>query len=204
MDPAGTAFNYRIEGLPTDISVLVAHSQVVMEDGSPADITKGIYNHHVSLADPQHQMPLLYSCGPGTKQDPLAATGTTSFAGGAEEAGASTFTTLDGKLKSGFYIPKDRILLMSGDIVNYNNKTTTVFIDTWVEYVEGKPPGFLDASLQMMNLAQCEKNGSAFIQPPAGQKVFTLKGQEMDAVLDGYLVYAKGHLHGTYLSLAFF
>jgi hypothetical protein len=69
MDPDGFAFGKKLEGgLPTDVTVLAAQVNVVFENGTRADISNGVYLHHVisSITGKTQDMWLPFCPGSGS------------------------------------------------------------------------------------------------------------------------------------------
>jgi hypothetical protein len=186
MDPHGTAWNYMTEDdFPKDITILLAKLYPEYEDGSPADMMTGMYEHHLTFIDVLKPPEPIASCG-NTKISVGTVPFTFVIAGAAENSGG-LFTTVDGKFNSGFYLPKNMQLMQVGDMVNYSNETKSIYSVVEVEYLKGSPPGFMQASTQLLNVAECDSAGLAF-EPPKDQKVFSLKGKPMTVTRDGFLL----------------
>jgi hypothetical protein len=118
--------------------------------------------------------------------------------GSSEDKGGAFFSTKDGMFDSGYYVgPKDRIM-MNGDIVNYTNETKEVYALIDLQYIEGKPKGFMESVTQLWSVGQCDGQ-IGFVRPPPGQKKFSIKSRSMKVVQDGYFLAFRGHLHGSYL-----
>jgi len=97
--------------------------------------------------------------------------------GGTNSADGSWFTTEGGKMNSGFYIgPKDKIV-MQLDIVKYNNFPQKIYLLGDMEFIEGKPEGLLDTSIQLANVGKCTGQG-LYVNIPKGKQQFTLSGKE--------------------------
>jgi hypothetical protein len=69
-----------------------------------------------------------------------------------------------------------------------------------LEFVEGKPAGWLETSVQHMTVGQCDGLAAltgAMAKAPPGQTKWEMKGVEPIGVIrDGYIVAARGHIHG--------
>jgi len=117
------------------------------------------------------------------------------FMAGSEDIGGGVFTSPDGRLNSGYYISKDDTLIMAGDVVNMANTTQHVYAAAEIEYLEGRPPDLMDASILMTNVGQCEGDVLGAFQAPEGETKFKVNGTDMDMLHDGYIITAKGHLH---------
>ena len=77
--------------------------------------------------------------------------------------------------------------MMNGDIVNYTNETKEVYSLIDLQYVDGRPPGFMEAVTQLWSVGQCDGQ-TGFVHPPAGKKIFALKSRIMKVVQDGYFL----------------
>ncbi|KAF2395561.1 hypothetical protein EJ06DRAFT_525303 [Trichodelitschia bisporula] len=191
MDPAGTAWTYLAGDFPKDVTVLQVESEIVYADGTRAQITNGLYNHHLAFVDSAKGAPPMAQCLNGVKG---AAPPTSVFMGGSEDAGRGVYATKDPKLASGYYIGKADTIVMSGDIVNYANETKTVYTKSTIEYLEGRPAGTLDVSIQLISVTDCD-GAFAVVDVPKNATQFTVASKEMQIVQDGYMVTARGHLH---------
>lgn len=61
-----TSFMDKAAGFPSDITILKANVRLFYEDGTPAGVSNGIYNHHVVFADTNKLPVALFAC-PGKK-----------------------------------------------------------------------------------------------------------------------------------------
>lgn len=194
MDPAGTAWNHLADDdFPRDVTILTTNAQVVFEDGTRAEVSKGVYNHHLVFFNQDKSIPSVLSCDGQTARRGIPMS---LFVGGSEDKGAQYFTTPDGKFNSGYYIGKKDRILMGGDVVNYTNKTQTVFAEVEVEYVDGKVAGLMETGQHSVSVGMCDGVAGTNLTAPKGQTKFTYTGKEITVFTDGYLVSAKGHLHG--------
>jgi hypothetical protein len=84
--------------------------------------------------------------------------------------------------------------------VNYRLEPVRVYNVNELEYIEGKPEGFLETTVQHFTVGQCDGFSGligAITKAPPGQKKWEIKGKEpMVVVKDGYIVAARGHIHG--------
>jgi len=62
MDPGGTTFMNKVTNFPSDIGLLDAVVKLVYEDGSPATVDNGIYNHHIAFQDTSKKPPAMVAC----------------------------------------------------------------------------------------------------------------------------------------------
>jgi hypothetical protein len=185
MDPAGTSWSYLAEGIPRDITILKTNTTVVYVDGSKADISNGIYDHHTFMTNIDKPLPSWYSCG-DKKTFFESLTPGSLFIGGSEDRYGGYYTTPEGSVNSGYYVGQNDKLIMNGDVINYTNETKYVYTLNEIEYVPGKLKGMADASMYVMVPGQCD--GQFGLVLPSGQKVFTLKGHPFNVTHDGTIL----------------
>jgi hypothetical protein len=187
MDPSGTGWNSLAGDFPKDITVLKTSTAIVFEDGTKADISNGLYLHHLLYFDPFKQSADMVTCeDTPTRRFPMSL-----FMAGSEDIGGSVFTTDDGSLNSGYYIsPVDPIMMM-GDVVNLSNDTRVVYTKADIDYVPGKVPGMMDVSVQMLNVGQCDGFSLGGFNAPEGQTKFTINGTAMEFMSNGYLITSR-------------
>jgi hypothetical protein len=184
MDPAGTAWTKIAIDFPNDITVLRATSSPVYADGSRARAQNGVYTHHIGLVDFTKPLPEVARC----KNRETAPPGRMSFFIGNPEDDVESIFTMPGKeWRTGYYIKTGNLVLLTMDLVNNKNEPRTIYLQTEIDYMEGKTPEQLDTSMQAWRLAECDKDQEYFnIDIPKGQNNFTLKGKEMRVLQDGY------------------
>jgi hypothetical protein len=145
LDPAGysVVHTYK-EGVCSDCTILKSRTDVVLKDGKRADISEGVYLHHLN------------NLNLGTKDvynwaNPCPTMSSKFMGGGAASkmafqpvnvAGVDDathyFTSLDGTFQSGHYVdPSDKFFLQM-EVVNYNNYTKDIYIEVEQEWVPGK------------------------------------------------------------------
>lgn len=163
MDPDGFAFGRQLEGgFCTDCTILAGKVDVVFENGTRADVANGVYLHHVisSITGKQPQvwasmcpkgatialpagLEKLIPAGLDLSKIDLskilgARGGGAGFIGGAVDEFTDLFTSKDGKIDSGYYVPKNIKTTMSGEIINYLKEPQDVYIQFDIEYVPGR------------------------------------------------------------------
>jgi hypothetical protein len=183
---SGLTKSHLSDDFPRDVTILRTSTYLTFEDGQVADMKNGIYEHHVAYPDISKSTPTAISCknGWGSFRNPASI-----FMGGSVDGGSNLLTSPDGQFNSGFYIDKNDVMMQTGDVVNYNNETRTIFSVAEVEYLDGKPPGLMEASVQMFAIGQCDSFLPGLVlNAPAGQKKFTVKGTEMVVNFDGYFL----------------
>jgi hypothetical protein len=194
MDPAGTGWNSIAADFPKDITVLKTNTSLVLEDGTRADISNGLYLHHLLFFNPVKPYPPMVGCD----GRPLHRFPVSLFMAGSEDIPGGVFTTGDGKFNSGYYIGKADPIVMMGDVVNLKNETRYVYAKSDIEYLPGKVAGMMDASIQMLNVGQCDGSFGVFNAPEGLQK-FTLNGTAMDVMTDGYLITSRKLTDETFI-----
>jgi hypothetical protein len=153
MDPAGTAWMHIAGDYPTDITILRAETSAVFSDETRARAQTGIYNHHIAFVDVSKRPPEVTRCTTRSGETP----GRQSiFMGNPEDVAPTYYRVQEGNLQTGYYLAKGQPVLTTGDLVNYTNETKTVFVRAVFDYLEGKPPGLADTSLQTFRLAECD------------------------------------------------
>jgi hypothetical protein len=186
MDPSGTGWTSLAMDFPKDITILKTSTSVVLEDGKKADISSGLFLHHLLFFDVGKQYPSMAGCyDMPVRRFPLSL-----FMAGSEDIGEGIFTTADGKFNSGYYVGQKDSIMMAGDVVNLRNETRYVYTKADIEYVEGKPPGMMEASIQMLNVGECDGSLGIF-NPPENQKKFSINGTAIDIVSDGYVITSR-------------
>jgi hypothetical protein len=198
MDPGGTAWGYMIDSdFPRDITVLKADSFVMFENGTLADASTGIYNHHQIFVDMNKKVPRMASCEGQRFEQVPSGMPFTVFMGTAEDKSDVMYSTPDGMFNSGFYINKTDTLYFGGDFVNYNKELRTVYTVADMEYLEGRPKNLLETGLNVISVGMCD-GLSTMSQQFSGRKRFSLKGREMVINSNGYIVAGSEFVHLIY------
>src|ERR1700712_489868 len=147
MDPKGNTWANIAAGLPTDVTVLSSNTTLQYEDGSMADISSGVYNHHVMFGDVSRSSVIPLVCAPATKGSskskadgpsgmssmPMSILMGTSADTGT--TGATSFSTPDGMFNSGYYLGAKNKIIMTGEVVNYSNDTKKIYAVSDMEYI---------------------------------------------------------------------
>jgi hypothetical protein len=137
-----------------DCIVLTGGVTLEYRDGSPANVSTGVYNHHVIVLDvgkTQHMMVCPGSSVPRVPSSPAL------FLGGASGDTFQLFTTADGTFKTGYYISPTDNLAMMAEIMNYRAQKQEIYIVTEAEWIQGKPEGYLDTMTLPMSVGDCNQ-----------------------------------------------
>jgi hypothetical protein len=167
------------------------HAQVFLTtpDGKKSNIQNGAWLHHLTLA----------VVGPG-RSDLACPGGTMRIPLGMERMLAvhndrnETFYGITGTDKKGFYLGKDDKFDLELMLKNDVNVEKEVTFAIEFEYVQGKPAGWSNVRGIWMDIAPCSAHMSD-IEPPKGQRKFTLEGPEWTSTIDGTLQNTVGHMH---------
>jgi hypothetical protein len=156
-DPNGTPFSMMANsGYCTDCTVLAAQVDVVFENGTRADIVNGVYLHHLVAGMMGNNtgkgggswIDMCPKPKGGAKSSGLAgllgsslgsALGSGgSFVGGAVDEFVDYFTSVDGRINSGFFIPANNRMFLSGEVINYLPVPQKAYVRLDIEWVPGK------------------------------------------------------------------
>jgi hypothetical protein len=186
MDKGGTGYMYMVgDDFPRDITILETHSEVQTPDFKRAGTEQGIYNHHNVFSHMQAAEPV-YGCekaGPFKFKMPF-----TVLTAGATENGFVRYFAEDDVVKSGYYLPKDRVVMNQIDVINYNNEEKEVYTSTEFEYLPGKAEGYVESRQYLIDPGMCGGPSGAFIHPPKGQSKFSVKANNIVALKDGWII----------------
>ncbi|QDS73618.1 hypothetical protein FKW77_001891, partial [Venturia effusa] len=142
MDPEGVQVSKTIkEGLCQDCSILSSKIDAVFENGTRADLTSGVYLHHIiALNGGRENKPTnalndwVEFCSGGGMAAKIGGKAFSAlnwlfgsskpdvFAFGAVDEFRQFFTTQDGSLNSGFYRGKDDFIYTQAELVNRNRQ----------------------------------------------------------------------------------
>jgi hypothetical protein len=76
------------------------------------------------------------------------------FMGTGEETGGTHFSTQDAMFNSGYFLGEQDKLMVTGEIINYGNETKKIYAVSDVEYMPGKPEGYMEASVTIVTVNQ--------------------------------------------------
>jgi hypothetical protein len=187
MDKGGTGYASLVDAdFPKDITTLETLTDLLDENFQRADTKDGIYNHHLSIMDLHRSPKPGYACegGKAAKVPPFSV-----YGAGATETGPLRFAAMNGGIKTGYYLPKNRKILNTLDVVNYNNVERSVYVRMELEYLPGKAPGYLDVRQERLDPGMCGGpiNGNA-LRPPTGVSKFTVNSTGIVIAREGYIV----------------
>jgi hypothetical protein len=121
------------------------------------------------------------------------------------EADSTVFASVNGTLKSGYWIGKDDPLLLMTEVINYQNEPQEIYFTVDMDYLsfaEGKPRDFLDVKWGMIQadcsssglvlremLSTCSDTGQMLtISDPPKDRPITFESPAFRASADGYIV----------------
>jgi hypothetical protein len=199
LDPAGEGYGYMATDFPTNITVLQARMSIALPDGQVIGNGNGVYNHHAFFYDISKPMRFDVQCEGTSRGMPTI----NAIMGSSADASQVKLNMTQRPLTANF-IDKDHKILLSGDLVNYNNETKEVYQIADLQYVDGKAPGHLSTSANLISATACSggrTNGMVIvdglmIRPPKDKKQFTLKGGALVVLDDSKIMVLRGHMHG--------
>jgi len=167
---------------------------VEFADGTPAELSKGIYIHHVLTTNTKKQTPgFLSSCNnPSGKAMSISSMGRgTGFVGVGEDSGDSPvmYTQRDGKIDAGYFVEQADQFTAQVELVNYNKTPQNVTITYDLEYVPGKVG--VNTKGMLVSVTQCL--GTRIKTAQTGP--VTTQSGKFTLLEDGVIVGARGHLH---------
>src|ERR1700759_342308 len=184
LDPNGNTWNNWVSGIPLNATYLYEYVHLELENGNVAKLADGLYNHHLAYVSTKKIVPQFMQCA---GQSLKTVTTPATFMGATQEKDGASFNTPDLKFKSGFYLPPDDKIVVTGEIVNYSNETKKIYAVSDLEYVPGKPSDWMDVVIEIVGVNQCE-GGNLSLRPPVGQNIYSLKSQNMTVLHDGYIL----------------
>jgi hypothetical protein len=194
MDKGGTSFANSIDSdFPRDITILRARTDVQNKDGKVMELKDGLYNHHTAFFDITKYNPSPYTCA---NQKPAFGISTVPiFAAGASENAVQVFMANGSDIKTGYYLRSFGTVMNLIDLVNYNEEDLEVYTSTVLDYVPGKPTGYRDSYMTLVEPGLCGGQHGAAIRPPSGVSKFSVNSTNIVMLQSGYFVYTMGHVH---------
>jgi hypothetical protein len=125
MDPNGISYVRNVDGgICTNCTVLTTKADVVFANGTRADISSGVYLHHVIFMHIGKSQEQWVSACPEITNSSItppttkSANPVASFAGGAIDEFTDWFATKDARKESGYHIASKTSFLMQAELVN--------------------------------------------------------------------------------------
>jgi hypothetical protein len=143
-----------ITSICTDCVTLTGGITLEHPDGSLANVSTGVYNHHVTvlnLGKTQHMMVCPGASVPRVPSAPAL------FLGGASDDTVQVFAPNNGSVKAGYYINPTDTLVMIAEVMNYQLQKQDIYIVAEAEWIQGKPQGYLDTVTLPISVGNCNK-----------------------------------------------
>jgi hypothetical protein len=122
--------------------VLQASSTFVLKDGTPATIERGVNPLELSIVSTNPATSTWTSAFTCDGWDPLFnRAGITTLTNNTRTQ--TYYSSINGKLNSGFYLNKDAELKLIALATRFTNEVQEVYSSTEIEYLNGDRPGFL-------------------------------------------------------------
>lgn len=153
------------------------------------NVADGAFVHHLGILNPNKKATPFFSCG-GKETTPYQ-----HFLGSGVDDSEYFYTNVDGTYNSGFYIGPNEKFMMQYEIINYTPTPQKWYIAMDYEYMDGKPPGTEDVSINDFNTEGCYGWEGAQIKPPTGKLQFTNTSPDYVMHKDGTILYLMGHMH---------
>jgi len=202
MDPKSDIIIRTLQGIPSNAAILSGRLDAVMADGSKADISTGIYIHHLLVADVGKKNAPFAMCPNGHNQalfstwissHVVESVGAGLIQSGNDQVGApNIYAATKGDKKAAFMTGWDDTFLMEAEIVNYNQENTTIYMIMETEFLPEKPKDYLDTSTILFSATGCGMPG---YQPPKGAKQYNFTSDGFTMNNDGWIINSRGHLH---------
>ena len=171
IDKASDSFAAILENICKECFVLGAHAEVAFADGAVANLTNGIYSHHIiinTVGKHHTPNPVNVKCNgvttsgfdrPGLSKGAssmLTASRPAPFVVNGGDGSMVRFATRKGNnVKTGYFVPKNTSMSMSMEIVNYDDVEKDVYLSLDYEYLPHRPDGYLDVSMGTINIDGC-------------------------------------------------
>ena len=173
----------RVSPLCVDCIILSGGMSLEYANGTVADATTGIYNHHLTIT--QTGKPSKNMICPGGFNFPQI--GGAPLVGTAGDASSQLYTTEKGDFNSGFFAKKGEQQLLSYQLINYRPEAQEVYVIAEAEYIPELKAGFLDATLANLvpNCARLE----TFLD----KKVQSFVSKDYTVPQDGYILNTRAY-----------
>jgi hypothetical protein len=184
-----------LKGIPSNAAILSGRLDTIFEDGSKADASKGVYIHHLLVADVGKTSAPFALCPGGHNQKSfvpwLSSHIVESIGAGLIQAGndqvasPTIYASPKGPLNSGFLTGFDDTFLLEAEIVNYNKENTTIYMQMEVEYLPEIPADYLDASALVFSATGCSSPG---YRPPGNNPKYNFTSEDFVMDRNGYIL----------------
>jgi hypothetical protein len=152
-----------------------------------SEVGGSIYNHHI-FGTNRNKLARTHLC-PGDQTPEPKTPGI--FIGGGTDQEYLIHTSADGKFKSGYELSATDKIDLVGEFMNYRPESQKINIAIDVEYLPGKPEGYLNSqTIPFSAAAACEN--TRFNVPT---KQFSTESKEWAMPIDGYILNVRGHQH---------
>lgn len=180
LDPNSDLFTINLGGLCDQCMVLSARVDLALKDGSTADLTHGVYSHHILMNDigtSTAAWPISVLCDDSdpivnmpedghehtrtSMAQPAADTADTPFSLfliQGEDSATINFASNSSQFESGFYRSRGNQIIMTAELVNYKNSENEVYFTLDYEYIpmKSKPAEFYNVTVGRFNMNGCE------------------------------------------------
>jgi hypothetical protein len=178
-----------ISSICTDCVTLMGALTLEYPDGSLANVSTGVYNHHVivlNLGKTQHMMVCPGASVPRVPSTPGL------FLGGASDDTVALFTPNNKAVKTG---PNDTLILVA-EVMNYRPQRQDIYIVAEAEWIQGSPQGYLDTITLPISVGSC--NSAEFM---ITQDRYNQSSGDWIVPADGYIItMRKYHDHTDLMS----
>jgi hypothetical protein len=177
LDPKGTTIMIVLDGICKDCTVLSGKVDYTMADGTRADVSKGVYNHHLLTLDLSKKGLPFIMCpnSPGEKPATKSSMGA-GFMGSGNDESYVMFTSPDGNFDAGYVIGKNDNILMEGEVVNYSPTKKSIYVTMEIEYLSGaQQTGFQDISNIQYSSTGCKQFSW---KPKLGETRFNMSSEK--------------------------
>jgi len=190
----GKSYMLNIQKFCNPCTVYAGKITIDFADGTPADVSKGLYIHHVLTTNTKKKTEgFLSGCNnPNTKAMSVSSMGRgTGFVGVGEDSGDSPvmYTQRDGKINAGYYVDTGNTFTAQVELVNYNKESKNVTINYDLEYAPGKVG--VNTKGMLISVTQCA--GTRIKTSSTGPA--TTSAGKFTFLENGVIVGARGHLH---------
>jgi hypothetical protein len=147
----GITFNRRMSGFCKSCMVLAGKADLHFLNGTRATISHGVYNHHLLILDSDKRTLPWYLC-PG--QSDLGATRSAGFMITGVAEATNYYSAPNSTLKAGYWIgdQQQKSFSLNAELINYRKQTTPVYVTADMEYLDGWPDNYVDASMSLVSV----------------------------------------------------